>query len=191
MPSIIRWRRVDNFHNQLSTGANRKVEPHCMMSSKALVPQLIIVTFLTSCSSELTWEESFQRLQLYRDAGEEIGKRRCEKPSKVEARKQANVHYPEVTDTFRTYYCPNATIEIYESRLASNPEIVQQVTSHKPVSLPFGIGVGSTRAQVKSALGKATMANERGLQYSIETDSISFFIEKELVTKVIWSSNLL
>ena len=162
-----------------------------MMSSKALISFLISATFLTSCSSEMTRDESFRRLQLFRDAGEEIGKSRCEKPPKVETRKQANVHYPEVTDTVRTYHCPNATIEIYESRLASNPEIVQQVTSHKPASLPFGIGVGSTRAQVEAALGKATVANERGLQYSIETDSISFVSEKERVTKVIWSSTLL
>lgn len=161
------------------------------MSSKTLVPLLLIVAFLTSCSSELTWEESFQRLQLYRDAGEVIGKSRCEKPLKVEARKQTNAHYPEVVDTVRTYCCPNATIEIYESRLSSKSEIVQQVTSHKTNSLPFGVGVGSTRAQVETALGKATIKNERGLQYSIETDSISFLCESGQVTKVIWSSNLL
>lgn len=160
------------------------------MSSKALISSLASIAFLTSCSSEMTREESFQRLQLYRDSGEQIGKSRCERPSKVEVRKQANVHYPEVTDTVRTYYCPTATIEIYESRLASNPEIVKKVTAHRQISLPFGIGVDSTRAQVEAALGKPTVANSRGLQYAIETDSIYFSVEKEQIVKVIWSSNL-
>ena len=139
---------------------------------------------------EMSWEESFQRLQTYRDAGETIGKSRCESPSKVEVRKQANVHYPEVTDTVRTYYCPTTTIEIYESTLASTPSIVQKVTTHKQISFPYGIGVGSTRTQVEAALGKPTVVNSRGLQYAIETDSIYFSIENEQIVKVIWSSKL-
>ena len=160
------------------------------MSPKVLIASLSSVAFLTSCSSEMTREESFQRLQSYRDAGEKIGETRCERPSKVEARKQTNAHYPEVTDIVRTYYCPTATIEIYESRLASNPAIVQKVTAHKQISLPFGVGVGSTRAQVEVALGKPTVVNSRGLQYAIETDSIYFLSEKEQIVKVIWDSNL-
>ena len=158
---------------------------------KARISSLIILGFLTSCSQEMTWEESFKRLQLFRDAGEKIGKECCGKPLKVQASKQANMHRPEVTDTVRTYYCPSFTIEIYESSWTPKRELVQKVKAHKPISLPFGIGVGSTRAQIEVALGKPTNASARGLRYSIETDSIFFLVSNEQVAEVIWSSDLL
>lgn len=89
-------------------------------------------------------------------------------PQRVEATPVENRHIEGQTDTVRTLHYDGLALEVYA--VADGKEILQEVrVTGGGYETAQGLGVGSTRAAVRAALGEATRSNGGTLTYDIKT----------------------
>jgi hypothetical protein len=89
-------------------------------------------------------------------------------PQRVEAEPVENRHVAGQTDTLRTLHYDGLTLEVYA--VAGGREILQEVrVTGDGYETAEGLGVGSTRAAVRGALGEPTRSDGGTLTYDVKT----------------------
>lgn len=95
--------------------------------------------------------------------------RRLQEPTRAETEPVENRHVPGQIDTLRTLVYDGLRIQLYEVADGSGRRLVQEVTvTGEGYATAEGLGVGSTRAEVREALGEPLYAEADALGYEVQ-----------------------
>ena len=115
----------------------------------------------------------------------------CEKKKTVSTRTLPNRYDPSVIDTIKTIRCDGVEMEIYVSKLASDPKglaVHVEITRRLP-EIPSYLNVGSSISQLTSVLGKPTSQSGSTITYqpNESEDSVTFSVRNAQIESIYWA----